>query len=80
MIFHAVQVPGIIISATRIRAKATSVAAKCKVCGALKHIPCVGPFGGAVLPMKCDRNGQAAPEGGEDCGACVGVLWATSVV
>eukprot|EP00903_Cladosiphon_okamuranus_P005362 g5356.t1 len=63
------KVPGIIISATRIRAKATSVAAKCKSCGCLKHIPCVGPFGGAVLPMRCDKNGQAAPEGGaDDCG------------
>ena len=66
---RALKVPGIIISATRIRAKATSVAAKCKSCGALKHIPCVGPFGGAVLPMRCDKNGQAAPEGGDDdCG------------
>ncbi|CAM9349081.1 unnamed protein product [Ascophyllum nodosum] len=61
------KVPGIIISATRIRAKATSVAAKCKTCGCLKHLPCVGPFGGAVLPMSCDKNGQPSAEG-EDCG------------
>lgn len=62
--------PGIIISATRIRAKATSVAAKCKTCGCLKHLPCVGPFGGAALPMSCDKNGAATTEGeGEDCGA-----------
>lgn len=61
--------PGIIISATRIRAKATSVAAKCKTCGCLKHLPCAGPFGGAALPMKCDRNGETTAEEGEDCGA-----------
>lgn len=24
-----------------------------------------------MLPMKCDRNGQAAPEGGDDCGTYV---------
>ncbi|CAM9525071.1 unnamed protein product [Discosporangium mesarthrocarpum] len=58
------KVPGIIISATRIRAKAVSVAIRCKTCGCLKHLPCNGPFGGAALPMKCDRNGQE----GEDCG------------
>ncbi|CAM9309910.1 unnamed protein product [Ectocarpus fasciculatus] len=63
------KVPGIIISATRIRAKATSVAAKCKSCGCLKQLPCVGPFGGAALPMRCDKNGQQAADGGEeDCG------------
>lgn len=76
-VFCLLKVPGIIISATRIRAKATSVAAKCKACGCLKHVPCVGPFGGAVLPMRCDKNGQEAPEGGgEDCGAfsCAAVV------
>lgn len=35
----------------------------------MKHISCVGPFGGAALPMKCDKNGQMDPEA-EDCGAC----------
>lgn len=35
----------------------------------MKHLPCAGPFGGAALPMRCDRNGETAAEEGQDCGA-----------
>ncbi|CAM9169258.1 unnamed protein product [Phaeothamnion confervicola] len=63
------KVPGIVISASRIRAKACFVRIQCKKCRAAKTVACAGAFGGAALPMNCDRNGVPAQEGeAADCG------------
>lgn len=60
---NLVKIPGIVISCTKTRSKATVVCFKCSKCAYTKLLHCKGSFGGASVP-KCDRGG--AP--GEDCG------------
>lgn len=48
-----VQVPGIVINASRTRAKASKVAIYCPTCGDRRSIPCPPAFGGALLPRRC---------------------------
>lgn len=62
-----VQVPGIIISASRIRSKAVSISCQCTKCGARKTVACDSGFSGAALPATCDQAGNIALEG-ESCG------------
>ena len=52
-----VKVPGIVVSATRVRAKAVAVVARCSKCGACKTLQCAGPFGSVVLPQVTRRRG-----------------------
>ena len=64
------RVPGIIIAASRVRAKAVRVKCVCKTCGAEKHIALSGPFGAANLPPRCDRNGAATDDPNGDAPDC----------
>jgi len=55
-----VAVSGIIISASRKQAKATSLTIMCRNCFATKIIPCKSGFAGAQLPRTCDAQQEAA--------------------
>ena len=57
-ISRVVMIPGIVISTSRVKAKATIVYAQCKGCGAFKQIPVRAGFAGASLPRKCDEPRQ----------------------
>ena len=49
-----VVVPGIVTSAARTRAKATSLTVQCRDCKNTKRIPCKPGMGGVILPRTCD--------------------------
>jgi len=53
-----VTVPGILISASKVKAKATSVFAQCQGCQNIKQIPVRAGFAGAQLPRVCDKPRQ----------------------
>ena len=55
---RVVTIPGIIISASRVKAKATTVFAQCSGCQGVKQVPVRAGFAGANLPRKCDRPRQ----------------------
>lgn len=50
-----VKVPGIVISATRVRTKCVSATLKCRNCGHTKRVAVAG-MGGVNIPRICDRN------------------------
>lgn len=58
-----VKVPGIIISATRVRTKCVSATLRCKHCGNTKRIAVSG-LGGISIPRVCDRNREEEAAGG----------------
>eukprot|EP00316_Scyphosphaera_apsteinii_P011470 CAMPEP_0119297896 /NCGR_PEP_ID=MMETSP1333-20130426/83_1 /TAXON_ID=418940 /ORGANISM="Scyphosphaera apsteinii, Strain RCC1455" /LENGTH=727 /DNA_ID=CAMNT_0007298855 /DNA_START=34 /DNA_END=2217 /DNA_ORIENTATION=+ len=53
-----VTVPGIVISASRVKAKATKVFAQCSNCQHVKQMSVRAGFAGAQLPRVCDRERQ----------------------
>ncbi|CAM6127448.1 unnamed protein product [Calypogeia fissa] len=53
-----VKITGIIIAASRTKAKASTVTLLCKNCKNLKVIACRPGLGGAVMPRNCDRPTQ----------------------
>eukprot|EP00123_Amoebidium_parasiticum_P017932 comp24037_c0_seq1/m.43040 comp24037_c0_seq1/g.43040 ORF comp24037_c0_seq1/g.43040 comp24037_c0_seq1/m.43040 type:complete len:725 (-) comp24037_c0_seq1:627-2801(-) len=53
---HLVRVPGIVIKAGTIRAKATHLVIQCKNCRNTKDLPIKSGFSGATLPRSCDRE------------------------
>ncbi|XP_060171897.1 DNA replication licensing factor MCM5 [Lycium barbarum] len=57
-----VKVSGIVIAASRTKAKATYVTLLCKNCKNVKIVPCRPGLGGAVVPRSCDH----VPQVGED--------------
>ncbi|KAK4391357.1 DNA replication licensing factor MCM5 [Sesamum angolense] len=57
-----VKISGIVIAASRTKAKATYVTLLCKNCKNVKLVPCRPGLGGAVVPRSCDHN----PQPGED--------------
>lgn len=48
-----IQIPGIVISASRVQAKASALAIVCRGCGDKRYIPVRPGFGGAELPKVC---------------------------
>ncbi|CAH0491005.1 unnamed protein product [Peronospora farinosa] len=50
-----VKIPGIVISATRVRTKCVSATLKCRNCGHTKRVAVSG-MGGVSIPRICDRN------------------------
>jgi len=60
-----IKVPGIIITCTKSRPKATLVTIRCTKCQCVKRLPCKNVFGGVQMPNKCDRDGR---QDEEDCG------------
>uniref|UniRef100_A0A7N0ZT65 DNA replication licensing factor MCM5 n=1 Tax=Kalanchoe fedtschenkoi TaxID=63787 RepID=A0A7N0ZT65_KALFE len=57
-----VKISGIVIAASRVKAKATYVTLMCKNCQNVKMIPCSPGIGGANVPRSCDH----APQPGEE--------------
>ena len=53
LVNRLIMIQGIIISASRVRQKATTVAVTCKGCKASTNIVMDSAFGGAVLPRRC---------------------------
>lgn len=60
-----VKVPGIIISATRVRTKCVAATLRCKNCSNTKRVAVAG-LGGINIPRICDRNRDEDPAG-EPC-------------
>ncbi|KAL7681777.1 putative mini-chromosome maintenance protein [Plasmopara halstedii] len=50
-----IKVPGIVISATRVRTKCVSATLKCRNCGHSKRVATAG-MGGVNIPRMCDRS------------------------
>jgi DNA replication licensing factor MCM5 len=50
------KVPGIVIGASRIRAKATTVTIRCRQCSATKVLSVPSAFGGVAIPRFCDTE------------------------
>lgn len=57
-----VKVPGIVISATRVRTKCVAATLRCKNCGNTKRVAVSG-LGGIHVPRICDRNREEDPNG-----------------
>ncbi|CAA3005115.1 DNA replication licensing factor MCM5 [Olea europaea subsp. europaea] len=57
-----VKISGIVIAASRTKAKATYVTLLCKNCKNIKVVPCRPGLGGAIVPRSCDH----VPQPGED--------------
>ncbi|KAJ7124039.1 hypothetical protein O6H91_08G104200 [Diphasiastrum complanatum] len=57
-----VKISGIIIAASRTKAKATSVTLVCKNCKNVKVVACRPGLGGAVMPRSCDHVPQPGEE------------------
>ena len=64
-----VKVPGIIISCTRVRAKATLIVVQCSLCGDRQDLPCKSVMGGVNVPQKC--HGPPAVNGERCKGAYI---------
>eukprot|EP00697_Spironema_sp_BW2_P010940 gnl/Spiro4/26476_TR13173_c0_g1_i1.p1 gnl/Spiro4/26476_TR13173_c0_g1~~gnl/Spiro4/26476_TR13173_c0_g1_i1.p1 ORF type:complete len:722 (+),score=223.53 gnl/Spiro4/26476_TR13173_c0_g1_i1:64-2229(+) len=59
-----VRIEGIVISATRTRSKATTLAIQCSKCRTVKYLSVRDGFGGVNLPRTCDGTG--GPQVGEE--------------
>ncbi|RAL37740.1 unnamed protein product [Cuscuta campestris] len=57
-----VKVSGIVIAASRTKAKATYVTLLCRNCKNVKVVPCRPGLGGAIVPRSCDHVPQAGEE------------------
>ncbi|KAF3679863.1 DNA replication licensing factor MCM5 [Capsicum annuum] len=57
-----VKVSGIVIAASRTKAKATYVTLLCKNCKNVKIVPCRPGLGGAIVPRSCDHVPQVGEE------------------
>lgn len=57
-----IRVSGIVIAASRTRAKATYVSLMCKNCKSVKSVPCRPGLGGAIMPRSCDHVAQPGEE------------------
>ena len=57
-------VPGIVTSASKTRAKATTVKVRCRACKNTKELACDNAFGGVTLPRHCDSQQMEVGGGG----------------
>ncbi|KAK1323008.1 hypothetical protein QJS10_CPA02g01234 [Acorus calamus] len=57
-----VKIAGIVIAASRTKAKATYVTLLCKNCKNVKTVPCRPGLGGAIVPRSCDHVPQPGEE------------------
>lgn len=57
-----IKVSGIVIAASRTKAKATYVSLMCKNCKSVKTVPCRPGLGGAIMPRSCDHVAQPGEE------------------
>lgn len=66
-ISHLVRIPGIVIGASTISSKATTIHIRCKSCDHSENIRVEGGFSGLSLPRRCGRQGQPGDEPGDNC-------------
>ena len=52
------KISGIVIAASKTKAKATYVSLLCKNCRNVKSVPCRPGLGGAIVPRSCDHVPQ----------------------
>ena len=64
LVNQMIKVPGIIISSTKSRAKATEIHVQCTKCSKVVKLASKGPMQAVQLPSKCETEGNA----GESCG------------
>ncbi|KAH9323318.1 hypothetical protein KI387_017957, partial [Taxus chinensis] len=57
-----VKISGIVIAASRIKAKTTHVALLCKNCRNVKSVPCCPGLVGVIVPRSCDHVPQPGEE------------------
>ncbi|XP_072953307.1 DNA replication licensing factor MCM5 [Typha angustifolia] len=57
-----VKIAGIVIAASRVKAKATYVTLMCKNCKSIRIVPCRPGLGGAIVPRSCDHVPQPGEE------------------
>jgi len=60
-----IKVPGIIITSSKTKPRATLICIRCTKCQCVKRIQSKSTFGQAPIPSKCDQDGRNT---GEDCG------------
>lgn len=65
-ISNLVRVSGIVIGASTLSSKATSLAIQCRNCGFRTGVPVLGGFSGVTLPRVCGRVREGG-EGGDKC-------------
>jgi DNA replication licensing factor MCM5 len=58
LINNLIKVSGIVISASRVRAKANAVSIQCGTCNTVETLPCTSAFGGVALPRICKSAGE----------------------
>ncbi|CAD6890715.1 unnamed protein product [Tilletia controversa] len=63
-ISHLVRIPGIVIGATTLASRATSLLIRCRDCGSTRQLPIYGGFGGFTLPRYCDASRNDSGAGG----------------
>jgi DNA replication licensing factor MCM5 len=61
---HLVRIPGIVIGASTLSSKATSLHIQCRNCGNVEHIAVHSGFSGITLPRVCSR--PKGPDDGSD--------------
>ncbi|KAJ5980970.1 Nucleic acid-binding OB-fold [Penicillium waksmanii] len=66
-ISHLVRIPGIVIGASTISSKATTVHIRCKNCDHSENITVDGGFSGLSLPRRCGRSKEPGDQPGEQC-------------
>ncbi|KAJ5765155.1 hypothetical protein N7520_004714 [Penicillium odoratum] len=66
-ISHLVRIPGIVIGASTISSKATTVHIRCKNCDHSENIRVEGGFTGLSLPRRCGRSKEPGDQPGEQC-------------
>ncbi|KAJ5104390.1 hypothetical protein NUU61_001737 [Penicillium alfredii] len=66
-ISHLVRIPGIVIGASTISSKATTVHIRCKNCDHSENIHVEGGFSGLSLPRRCGRPKDPGDQPGEQC-------------
>eukprot|EP00605_Chrysophyceae_sp_TOSAG23-4_P000993 GSChrysophyteH1.ASY1.ANO1.1094.1 assembled CDS len=64
LVNQLVKVPGIVISSTKSRAKATEIVMQCTKCQKIHRVPSKGPMQNVQKPAKCDNPDAQVP-----CGA-----------
>lgn len=63
---HLVRIPGIVIGASTLSTKATTLHIQCRNCQHTQNIPVIGGFAGVTLPRTCARQ-QNPGEGSAKC-------------
>ncbi|KAF2402966.1 putative DNA replication licensing factor Mcm5 [Trichodelitschia bisporula] len=65
-ISHLVRIPGIVIGASTLSSKATSLSLQCRNCGHQNTLPVTGGFTGITLPRTCSHQ-RGPGDTGENC-------------